>query len=195
MKISTKRTRVWATIVYPESAIDGWQEIVKKQLVPAFISPLHDLDYDENGEIKKEHYHLLYAFDGVKTHQQVKELVDKINGVGLEPVNSTRAYARYLCHLDNPEKAQYNIDDVVCCSGADYLNTIGLAADKYTAISEMIDYCVENSIDSYAELLLYAKNNRIDWFRIICDKATPTIVYFLRSRTWQKNREKGQRGG
>ena len=69
MKISAKRIRNWATIVYPESAPDNWQEILKGQLVPAFISPLHDLDYDENGELKKEHYHILLLFGGVKTYE------------------------------------------------------------------------------------------------------------------------------
>lgn len=47
-------------------------------------------------------------FDGVKTIEQAKDLFEQIGGVGCEKVNSIRGYARYLCHLDNPEKAQYD---------------------------------------------------------------------------------------
>ena len=38
------RTRNYATVVYPESAPEGWQSILEDQFVSAFISPLHDCD-------------------------------------------------------------------------------------------------------------------------------------------------------
>ena len=127
-KIDT-RGRTWATVLYPESASDNWLQILGEQCVPCFVSPLHNLDVNPDGEIKKAHYHILFTFEGKKTKEQVLEIVKLINGVGLEPVKSTRGYARYLCHLDNPEKHQYNIDDVVQFGGADYTTTIGLAKE------------------------------------------------------------------
>lgn len=180
-----KRTRNWATVVYPESAPENWESILQEQCIPAFISPLHDKDLNENGEVKKEHFHVMLLFDGVKTQEQVQKIFSLIGGVGVEPINCTRAYARYLCHLDNPEKAQYNCQDVVSCSGADYGTIISLASDKYTAIGEMIEFCIQNAIDSYAELLIYSKNNRFDWFKVLCDNGTITIVQFLKSRYWE----------
>ena len=48
-----------------------------------------------------------------------------------------RAYARYLCHLDNPEKAQYEVAEGESLGGADYLGTIKCAADTDTALGEM----------------------------------------------------------
>ena len=184
----TMRTRNWASIVYPESAPKNWTSVLKEHLVPAFISPLHNQDYDENGNLKKEHFHVVLLFDGVKTQAQAKEIFDTIGGVGVIAIKSIRTYTRYLCHLDNPEKAQYNSDEVISCSGADYYSIIGLAKDRYTAIAEMIDYCVSNSIDSYAYLLIYAKNNRLDWFRILCDSGTVTIVQFLKSLSWEESK-------
>lgn len=180
-----KRTRNWATVVYPESAPENWRSILEEQCIPAFISPLHDKDLNENGEVKKGHFHIMLLFDGVKTQEQVQEIFSLIGGVGVEPVNCVRAYARYLCHLDNPEKAQYNCQDVVSCSGADYSTIISLASDKYTAIGEMMEFCIQNAIDSYAELLIYSKNNRFDWFKVLCDNGTVTIVQFLKSRYWE----------
>ena len=127
----------------------------------------------------------MLLFDGVKTQEQVQEIFTLIGGVGIEPVNCVRAYARYLCHLDNPEKAQYDIKDVLSYSGADYSTIISLASDKYSAIGEMIEFCIQNGIDSYAELLMYSKNNRFDWFKVLCDNGTVTIVQFLKSRYWE----------
>ena len=111
--MSVKRTRNFATVVYPESAPFNWLEILSDQKVSAFVSPLHDKDINPNGEPKKEHYHVLIMFDSVKTIEQALDLFKLIGGVQYcEQIQSIRGYARYLCHLDNPEKAQYNVDDI-----------------------------------------------------------------------------------
>lgn len=183
-----KRTRNYATVVYPESAPVDWKVRLQEQCIPALISPLHDRDKNTDGTQKKEHFHIMILFDGVKTQEQAKEVFEVIGGVGVEPVKSVRAYARYLCHLDNPEKARYDIQDVICCAGVDYNTIISLASDKYSAIGEMIEFCLQNRIDCYAELLLYAKNNREDWFRVLCDNGTVTIVQFLKSKYWEQNK-------
>ena len=46
------RTRNYATVVYPDSAPENWQEILTQHFVPAFISPLHDKDLNPTGETK-----------------------------------------------------------------------------------------------------------------------------------------------
>lgn len=172
-------------MVYPESAPADWIIKLQEQCVPALISPLHDKDVNSDGTKKKEHFHVMILFDGVKTQEQAKEVFEVIGGVGIEPIKSVRAYARYLCHLDNPDKAQYSIGDVISCAGTDYNTIISLATDKYSAIGEMIDFCIQNDIVSYAELLLFAKTNREDWFRVLCDNGTLTMVQFLKSRHWE----------
>lgn len=178
------RTRNFATVVYPESAPENWQELLADLKVPAFISPLHDQDINPGGEKKKPHYHVLIMFEGVKTMEQAEDLFKVIGGVGNEKVQSIRGYARYLCHLDNPEKAQYKQEDVRCLGGADYVSVIGLALDRYKAIGEMIDYCVENKVYSYAALLKYSRLERFDWFRILCDNGTMVMREFLKSYRW-----------
>ena len=183
-----KRTRNYASVIYPDSAPDGWQEILTQQFVPAFISPLHNQDVNPTGEIKKEHYHVIIMFDSVKTVEQAKDIFSLIGGVGCEIVQSIRGYARYLCHLDNPEKAQYSPDDVISLCGADYHGVIGLPIDKYKAIGEMMDYCEDNKVYSYSQLLRYARRERGDWFRILCDSGTKVIVEFLKSCYWTDTR-------
>lgn len=178
------RVRNFATVVYPESAPVDWQQILAGHFVPAFISPLHDQDTNPTGEPKKEHYHVMIMFEGKKSDDQAREIFDSIGGVGCERVKSIRGYARYLCHLDNPEKAQYMPDDVRQLCGADYASTIGLAIDKYKAIDEIMDYIDDNHIISYRDLLQYARKERRDWFRVLCDNGTYVILEYLKSAKW-----------
>lgn len=180
----SSRIRNYATVVYPESAPDNWRDILTDQHVAAFISPLHDNDVNPTGEQKKAHFHVLLMFEGVKTTEQAKAIFDKIGGVGVEVVNSLRGYARYLCHLDNPEKARYNQDQVTCLCGADYANTIGLASDKYTALTEMEEFCEHYNIVSFFALARYASLHRTDWSRILKDCGAVYMREYLNSRKW-----------
>lgn len=178
------RTRNFATVVYPESAPENWFDILTEQFVPAFVSPLHDLDVNPTGEQKKEHYHVLVMYDSVKTVEQALELFGKIGGVGCEVVQSIRGYARYLCHLDNPDKHQYLPEAVRCLCGADYADVIDLISDKYNAIREIIEFCELHDVMSYSQLLKYCSRNRPDWFRVLCNSATLVISEYLKSRSW-----------
>lgn len=188
MKTKAGRTRNFATVVYPESAPDNWRDILVDLKVPCFISPLHQFDVNPTGEVKKAHYHIQFMFDGVKTAEQVKEIVKTFGGVGLEVVNSARGMARYLCHLDNPEKFQYNTEEVTCLCGADYIGTINLTTDRYKAIGEMMAFCRDNGITSFADLVDYARVNQYDWFRALCDNATVIMKEYLKSCSWSSNK-------
>ena len=179
------RTRNYATVVYPESAPADWLQTVSEAKIPLFVSPLHDRDVNPTGEPKKPHYHVQAMFESVKTREQAHEFFKTFGGVGCEIVNSTRGYARYLCHLDNPEKAQYAIEDVKCYGGADYMHAIGTSADKAKAIKEMIAYIEENDIISFAELLRYSSVNRSDWFDCLINSGAYITKEYIKSRWWE----------
>lgn len=193
-KPATKRYRNFGTIVYPESAPENWRDTLSDTRIPAFISPLHDKDTNPGGETKKPHYHILLLYDAPHTKEQAAAVFDTIKGVGCEIVQSVRGNARYLCHLDNPEKAQYLTENVTALNGADYLKVIGLASDKYKAIGEMIDWCIETDCVMYWQLLQYARANRYDWFRVLCDNGTMVMMNFLKSRQFQLDKEREENG-
>lgn len=185
------RARNFACVVYPESAPSDWLDTIAELKIPIMVSPLHDKDTNPsrlpngNPEPKKPHYHVMACFEGNKTVEQAKSIFEQFGGVGCEIVSSLRGYARYLCHLDNPEKAQYNIDDVKAFGGADFVTAIGLPTDKYKAIGEMMDWCVCENILSYSELLIHARTFHSDWFRVLCDNGTMVMKEFLKSRKWE----------
>ena len=183
------RTRNYATVVYPESAPEGWQAILERLCIPAFVSPIHDNDKNPTGEDKKPHYHVMIMYDGVKTVEQALEVFNQIGGVGCEKVENLRGYARYLCHLDNPDKAQYSIDDVHCVAGADYISIIGLAQDRYKTIGEIMDFCADNYVTNFAELMDYARRHRYDWYRVLCDSGTYVVKEYMKSLGYKLEKE------
>ena len=189
--MENRRTRYWATIIYPssENTPSNWKEILQEQLIPTFISPLHDKDYNSTGEQKKPHFHIVLMFESLKTKEQASEIFRKIGGVGTEYINCIRAYSLYLCHLNDKNKAQYDYREVICYAGANYEEMIKSADDKYSAIKEMIDFCEQEDIISYADLIIYARNNNTTWFKVLCDNGTLPIVQFLKSRYWGKDKK------
>lgn len=178
------RQRNFATIVYPDSAPDNWLDILRDMKVNCFVSPLHNEDVNPDGEIKKPHYHVLVMFDSPKAPDQFLEFITPIHGVGIEKVNSIRGYARYLCHLDNPEKAQYDKEDVICIGSCDYLESISLSSDRYGVIRDMIDFCNSKSIILFSDLLLYASQNNETWFRCLCDNGAYVMKEYLKSKDY-----------
>lgn len=189
------RLRDYATIIYPDSenTPSNWIQILKDLHVPCFISPIHDKDVIEGGSDKgspkKPHYHVMLVFESLKTPLQALEIFDQIGGVGLEYVKTRRGMARYLCHLDNPEKAQYSKDDVICIGGVDYLETISIVADKYVVLDAVICFIKDHHIENILDLYQYAKdNNMMDWIRIIQDKSWVVNIFC------QANLNKRKRG-
>lgn len=184
------RTRNYATIVYPDSAPENWKTIISESKIPLFISPLHDKDINPTGEPKKPHYHVLILYDAVKTKEQAQAFISTFGGVGCEVVNSARGYARYLCHLDNPEKEQYSIEDVIAYGGANYSQVIGCAADKAKMIREMITWIEETDCTCWADLMRFAGEWRADWFDCLINSGAYVTKEYIKSRTWKlHNRE------
>lgn len=183
------RKRNFFFLVAPESAPKGWREILESEHVPAFISPLHDKDVKDDGAAKYPHYHVLVMFRGKKSIEQVQDLAHKCGAVNdhVEPCQDARAYARYLCHLDDRSKAQYSVSEVVSLGGADYIGTIGTASDTDIALAEMMDWCQEQGCYSFYRLSLYARDNRPDWFRVVSTKRTVFLTAWLKSMQWEIN--------
>ena len=180
---AAQRARSYATIVYPDSAPADWMEKLEELHVPCLISPLHDQDINPDGTPKKPHFHVLLLFESVKSPQQVKEMLKKVKSVGCEKVNSVRGYTRYLCHLDNPEKHQYNPADVQSLSGADYQSTVELASDRRETSREIISFCREYGIISFSSLIEYADAYREDWL-VYLSKSGWLVKEYLKSKAW-----------
>lgn len=181
-KKSTARFRNFATVVYPESAPDGWLDIVSDEHIPVFVSPLHQPDDKD----KKPHYHVLAMYEGKKSNDQVADFFKRFGGVGLLVVQSIRGYARYLCHLDEVDKPKYDVNEVISFAGADYINVIGLPVDRQKAIKEMQDFCNAYDLVSFSLLCDYAAAKRPDWHRILTESCSYYMSKWMSSRKWSR---------
>ena len=178
------RYRQWAFIVYPESCPDNWVELLDSNHLPWYQSPLHDRDINPTGEPKKAHWHIIIQFAGKKNYEAVKEITDSVNGSRPEPVKELKGYLRYFAHLDNPEKAQYSVNEIVAHGGADlsYLTTPS-SAERHAFINEMRAYIRENDITEFSDFLDVAADiHPLDWFPLLCDNSAYVIQLYITSR-------------
>lgn len=181
------RTRNFATVVYPESAPADWVERLDSYHVQSLISPLHDKDTNPSGEPKKAHYHVLLMFEGPKDFDnQVKPIFDEIGGVGRENVNSARGYSRYLCHMDNPEKYQYEPSEVRQLGGANFMLVTQLPTDDIKILGDIFQYIRENEIYSLAELLDLSKIYHPEWFTTVAMSRAYVVDKYIKSLTWER---------
>lgn len=189
--ITTKdgRARNFACVVYPESAPENWLQIIAEAKIPVLVSPLHNRDKNPTGEPKKNHHHVISLYENKKNEEQAREFFESFGGVGCEVVKSIRGYARYLCHLDNPEKAQYDTADVLQYGGADYLDIIELPTDRLAVIREMQAWLRANEVVSYAALMDYAADEKPDWFKVLCESASYVMDKYLKSLKWELDRQ------
>lgn len=198
------RANTWAFVIYPESLPDGWLEILRDTHVPIALSPLHDRDVwteaDEEanpehkaGEPKKPHRHGVMYFESLKTPDQALEVLEPLGVKRVERVYAPKAYNRYLCHLDDPEKAQYPIEEVVRLNGADCSMVRELTADEREAMQRDIQrFVIDTGITEYAELMDYCLESNPDWLKIVRSQ-TITWRGYLASRRGMVAYEQGRR--
>lgn len=77
----------------------------------------HDKDSNSTtGEVKREHYHMFLNYEDNTKHtkQNFIKICEKEYGlnVHVENVRSESKCLRYLLHLDNPEKFQYDLSEM-----------------------------------------------------------------------------------
>lgn len=115
---------------------------LESMVIPSLISPYHDSDLKEDGSIAKRHVHVIVMNEQpIRYNLMLKTLqcgcgFENLNY--LQPVANLHSMMRYLCHLDNPDKVQYNPLDVIRIAGAEYV------IESESAQLLVINYLTEN---------------------------------------------------
>lgn len=182
-KEKSTRSRNWTIVVYPESLPVNWLKILDDLHIEYILSPLHDKDLNADNMPKKAHYHLLLMFGGVKSFEQVKEITEQLNAPIPQRCHNSKALVRYMCHLDNPDKHQYNVADIKGYGGVDVAELLRpTSSERYELIREMIIFVKTENITEYKDLVDYAMMNRFDdWLPLLADNCTYMLGQYIKS--------------
>ena len=152
---SKEKARYGCFIVYEESAPKDWRDKLKRSHGCYAISPLHQPD----DECKKPHYHVVYMHGGPATLSVMKRAIPEdvpANGY-VELCMHPRNYQRYLVHMDDPDKQQWegNPRELI-----DVLNGFPLdlsrdysKEERYQQRMDVMAIIRDNDLCEYADLL------------------------------------------
>ena len=177
-----KQRTIWWAYLYEDSAPENFLDLMRESGMEG-LAMKHDRDVTAAGEVKEAHWHVVVRFSHAVQAKEAKEVLTSFGckEASVQYRDSWTAVARYLCHMDDPNKFQYNPADVVEFGGADYLAAINRAADKYRIISEMCDWAKENRIYSFNKLVDYARANELEWFMALSDNCAIFMREYLKS--------------
>ena len=181
------KERYWTFIMYPDSRPENWKEILQETGLRFAISPLHDKDINPTGEQKKPHYHVLVIFEGPTTYNRVCQITESINASIPKRVMSTIGLIRYFTHEDNPEKAQYNKEDITTINGLDIKEINGITSTEKErikrAIIEMINI---NEFVEYKQIIDYLIQQQLYEYMEICSNNTIFFTAYMNSTRYSR---------
>ena len=159
----------WYFLVYPDSAPDNWQEILKDTQIKMAISPLHQPSKGK-GE-NKPHYHIILDFDGQKTEKQATNISKLVNGTQAFTIFSPIGYYKYLIHKNDPDKEQFTdgYNAITHMNGFDFEAYQDIEKDdklekasislieaihinEITEFAQLVEYCYDNDMELLKEL-------------------------------------------
>lgn len=137
---------------------------------------------NKKGELKKAHYHLVVCYQAVQTFDAVKSDFSELNGTQCERVRDLNSIIRYLTHQDDPKKAQYNRDDILCFGGADLdaLDEYG-TGELHLALKAMRKYIRRQHIFDYYLFCDLCDDLYADWARLLDTRCAYVVEKYIHS--------------
>lgn len=178
--MAKRKERYWTFILYPESAPENWKEYLQQTGVQFAISPLHNKDKNPDGEIKKEHYHIIGFWSGPTTYDRVVEITEALNCPIPQRVMQPIGAIRYLTHKDNPEKYQYDEKEIQVINGLDLKDINGLTKTMVEDIKRSIIHLArELKITEYSSMYDWLDDNdMIDMMDVFSNHTMFFNAYF-----------------
>ncbi len=181
-------------IVYPEGMPSDFCNILANSGGRGYYI-YHDLDTLEDGTRKKEHYHVMVMYDNQRSINTARKLAVACGACNghIEPVDNALGLARYLCHLDNPDKHKYDPVEVSCFGGSDYQAFVETKSERRRSrldcVYKMLAYISENHIYSYADFLdMIRATCHDDWLEALMSvSVSRTIIEYIKSKSWTDN--------
>lgn len=170
--MATQKFRNWTFLLYPESAITGWEDVLRNKNLRVIVSPIHDQDLKDDGEVVKPHHHLIVMFPNQVRYGTVQELCKELQcPEHVETVYSLAGLSDYLTHSNNNDKVKYNAEDIT------YINCDSRFVLESAPYKEVLEIIKSNHFYSFKLTCDYlVAQNRIDLLRYVSNN-----TYFVRS--------------
>lgn len=182
------KKRNWAFVAYPESLPADWLDQLQATGLQIAISPLHDSDLDPTGEPKKPHYHVILCYSGPTSYRIVKRLTDAFNQPSPKPLEQVKGYYRYFTHKDNPEKHQYDDNEILTLNGFNILDYADLTASELASYKKQLIKLIKDlDLYEYSDFVDFLSDNDMDTeFRVA---AMNTLFFdrYLSSRRYKRS--------
>lgn len=93
---------------------------------------------------------------------------------------------RYLCHLDDPDKAQYDRADVITFGGADIdiVEQLG-SHERHEALRAMRVFIRDNGIVDFCDFVDYCDECEAAWSALLDDNSSYVIEKYIKSRRYK----------
>lgn len=175
------RSNCWSFVLYPDDPIfpDVYRKLMG--LADSYWAVQHDSDKKDDGSLKKIHIHFIAKFPFSSSFKSLSELLSLPNG--FEPVKNLRASLRYLIHLDNPDKAQYNPDSVCTNNVTQLHKAFTEQMDMDDAVLSFLVYLEENPFCSWSMAVKWCIQSGFG-------ALLRSSGYFMKS-LWSENSRKG----
>lgn len=180
------KKRNWAFVVYPESAPDDWRDILQQSGLQCAVSPLHDNDFNADGEPKKPHWHVIAIYSGPTSFNVVNSLCGQLNAPHPQPLEQVRGYYRYLTHKDNPEKAQYDEKDIKTINGFNIADFVELTRSEVNNVKFKLQKLIrEQELFEYSDFMDYLQDNEMLLEYDIASSHTMFFDRYIQSRRYK----------
>ena len=186
---SLKRTGTFTFMFYLEDAPINWQmRLIELRLPGYYINHYRDVEQPLM-TLKRPHMHVLIKSDKRYRPDEIKKMAEYVGGskVKVQSVTSFKGILRYLCHLDDPNKAQYSMEEVHCMCGCNYQKEVDPKLEVIQIISEIVEFCMSEEMYVYADLVTYCVRNNKRWLRFLVEQGR-IIFDFMKSRCWDVNK-------
>ena len=122
------------------------------------------------------------------------KIAHDVNSPIPKAVGSAKGLVRYMIHLDNPEKYQYEKNEIIGHGGVDIDSFFELTTtNRLEVLKQISRYVIDNNIVNFVNLVEYAISENDDWFTVIADKNTLYINKLIDAQ-WQKGNIKNGTG-
>lgn len=179
------KSKYFCCVLYPDSTTYDVDKIIMSlatEHLTFAVSPIHDRDVDDDGSLKKAHYHLLLAYSSATTLNNIRRWF-YVCGMPESELHSIRVcasgvgYFRYLTHKDNPEKVQYDYNDIRVFNDSDELfkKFSKTASDKISDLVRIFEIVDELNTISFHRLIQYLMLNDRDLFKLLTSSSALAI--------------------